>query len=597
MSAAAYAVGMVVGGWGPGRDGLSALRERRLDVDLLMVVAAVAAALLGQWRDAALLIVIFASSAALEEAASARTATGVRALLVSAPDVAERLGDDGSVTVVPVDALERGDRVLVRQGARVPADGAVADGEAAVDESSLTGEPLPVRKVAGRPVLAGSTVTEGVLVVDVTTTPGDSVLARLAAAVAEAVEQRPPTQLAVERFEQRYSLAVVAAAIALAVAGPLWIGWSGDVTVMRVMTFLVVASPCALVLSTMPATLAALAVAARRGVLVRGGAVLEQFADVEVVAFDKTGTLTTGRPIVAAIEAVPEIDPDELLTLAAAAEQWSEHPIGRAIVDAAARRGLTVPVADGVEVLTSRGVRAVVDGRRVCVGGAALLGKGFHDLRERTDEWGTVVGVELDGTIAGCLCLHDRVRTESGCTVACLTRAGVAETWLLTGDRAEAAAQVGAAVGIDRRAHDLLPDGKATAIRDLGADASVAYVGDGVNDAAALATATIGVSFGQGGAALAVDAADVVLIDDDLHHVPDLVHLARQTRRVVRINLCFAITMIVTLVTVDLAGHLPLVLGVMGHEGSSVLVALNGLLVLRWRPPAHPADAGPQRDR
>jgi len=193
VSAGVYAVGVAVGGWGPGRDGLSALRSRRLDVDLLMVVAAVAAALLGQWRDASLLIVIFAGSGALEEGAAARTAAGARALLVSAPDVAERFDDDGEIITVPTEALDRGDRVLVRQGARVPADDVVADGEAAVDEASLTGEPLPVRKLAGRPVLAGSTVTEGVLVVDVTAAPGDSVLARLSAAVAEAVEQ----------FEQR----------------------------------------------------------------------------------------------------------------------------------------------------------------------------------------------------------------------------------------------------------------------------------------------------------------------------------------------------------------------------------------------------------
>ncbi|MFV0309004.1 MAG: heavy metal translocating P-type ATPase [Desertimonas sp.] len=588
----AYLLGVLVGGWGPGRDGLAALRDRRLDVDLLMVVAAIAAAALGQWRDAALLILIFAVSAALEDAASARTAAGVRSLLVSSPERADLIGVDGTTHAVPVEQLAVDDRVLVRQGARVPIDGVVLEGEAAIDESSLTGESLPVRKIAGRSVLAGSLVTEGALVVRVAAVAGDSVLARLAAAVSEAVEQRPPTQLLVERFEQRYSIGVVVAAVALAATGPWLFGWDGSTTVTRVMTFLVVASPCALVLSTMPATLAALAVAARRGVLVRGGTVLERLADVDVVAFDKTGTLTTGQPTVTAIHLDEIGSTDELLALAAAAEAWSEHPIGHAILAAAADRSLSVPAATNVEVRASRGVSALVGGRRVRVGGAALLGELPLGGSGGDGDRGSVVGVEIDGRLAGRIVLTDRVRPEASCTVACLERAGVAEMWLLTGDRAPVAGHVGETVGIDRRRHDLLPGDKAAEVARLGGGPrQVVYVGDGVNDAAALATAAVGVSLGQRGAALAVDTADLVLIDDHLHHLPDLVHLARRTRRVVRTNLWFALSVIVVLVGLDLAGRLPLVLGVMGHEGSSLLVALNGLRLLRWRPPAHPASA------
>ncbi|MFV0257113.1 MAG: heavy metal translocating P-type ATPase [Acidimicrobiales bacterium] len=599
-AAIAYGAGIVIGGWGPGRDGIRALGERRLDVDLLMVVAAIAAALLGQWRDGSLLILIFATTGALEDAATERTAAGVRALLVDSPESAERIVAGAQPVVVPVDQLTVGDRVLVRPGGRVPTDGTVVDGEAAVDESSLTGESMPRRKVPGRPVMAGSTVSEGALAVEVTTIAADSTLARLSAAVDEAVEQQPPTQLFIERFEQRYSIGVVVAALLLVAIGPWWWGWTVDETVLRTMTFLVVASPCAVVLATMPATLSALAAAARHRVLLRGGTVLEQLAVVDLAAFDKTGTLTVGTPRVVAVTVVDDepsgLDEDRLLAVAAAAERWSEHPIGRAIVTAAGERHLTVPTADEVELVPSRGVVATVDRARVRVGGHALLG----DFEARAD--GSVVGVEIGGRIAGYIELSDQVRAEAACTIACLADGGVHETWMLTGDHALAAASVAAQAGVARHGHDLLPDDKVAAIRRLDPSGRrLVYVGDGVNDAAALATAGVGVSLGQGGAALALDAADLIIMDDDLHRLPDVIALAKRTRRIVRTNLAFALVVIVTLVTVDLAGRLPLVLGVIGHEGSSAIVALNGLRLLRWRPPSHPrrpinllpADPGP----
>lgn len=581
----AFLAGMLIGGRGPALDGLRALRRGRLDVDLLMVGAAAAAAALGQWRDASLLIVIFATTGALETAATTRTAAGVRALIVDAPEQAERLvgSVDGATETLPADSLAVGDRILVRPGARVPADGTVVDGEAAVDESSLTGEALPVRKVAGRDVLAGSAVVEGFLVVGVTAETGDTVLARLAAAVDQAVQDEPPTQLAIERFEQRYAIGVVVGAVAIALAGPLWWTWTGTETVNRTMTFLVVASPCAVVLATMPATLSALAAAARHRVLIRGGSVLERLADLDVAAFDKTGTLTVGTPEVTLIVALDDQREADILAAAAAAERWSEHPIGRAIVAEAAGRSLDLPVAIDVEVLAARGVRATVAGRTVRVGGPALLGE-----LPQHDDGATTVGVDIDGDLAGLIVLHDRLRGEAACTVACLARVGVTDTWLLTGDHAVNAATVARTTGITSTGHGLLPDEKARRVRELRADGRrVAYIGDGVNDAAALTVASVGVSLGQRGTALAVDAADAVIIDDDLHRLPDVIDLARRTRRVVRANLVFAMTVIAALVALDLAGRLPLILGVIGHEGSSVLVALNGLRLLRWRPPGH----------
>ncbi len=584
LAVVAYGVGIVLGGWGPGRDGVEALLDRRLDVDLLMVVAAIAAAALGQWRDASLLILIFATTGALENAATERTAAGVRALLVDSPESAERIDAVGRPVVVAVDDLAVGDRVLARPGSRLPTDGVVVEGEAAVDESSLTGEPLPRRKVAGRAVLAGSTVSEGALVVEVTVPAADSTLARLAAAVDEAIEQQPPTQLFIERFEQRYSLGVIVAALLLVLVGPWWWGWTLDETVIRTMTFLVVASPCAVVLATMPATLSALAAAARHRVLIRGGAALERLATVDVAAFDKPGTLTVGAPTVLAItpseDRRHDFDVDRILALAAATEQWSEHPIGRAIVAAAGDRDLGLPTASDVELIPSRGAAATVDGMRVRVGGAALLGE--------LAPGANVVGVEVDGNLCGFIELADRVRDEAACTISCLSGGGVGETWLLTGDHAAAAAAVGDATGVARRSHGLMADDKVAAIRQIDPSGQrVVYVGDGVNDAAALATAGVGVSLAQGGSALAIDAADVIIMDDNLHRLPDVIGLARRCRRIVHANLVFALAVIVALVTLDLLGRLPLILGVLGHEGSSAIVALNGMRLLRWKPSAH----------
>lgn len=580
----AYGAGIMLGGWCSGLEGVRALADRRIDVDLLMVVAAVAAAILGQWRDGSLLILIFATTGALEEAATARTAAGVRALLVDTPESAERLDVDGEPITVPSAELAVGDRVLLRPGARIPADGKVIEGEAAVDESSLTGEPLPVRKIAGRRVMAGATVTEGALTIEVTEVAADSTLARLAAAVNEAIEQQSPTQLFIERFEQRYSIGVVTAALLLVAVGPLLWGWTADQAVLRTMTFLVVASPCAVVLATMPTTLAALAAAARNRVLIRGGAVLERLAEVQVMAFDKTGTLTLGSPRITDVKvmdsgAADGFDENLLLDFAAAAEHWGEHPIGRAIVTSAAQRGTAVFAATDVELIPSRGVQATVNGHVVLVGGAALIG----ELDDAED--GTIVGIKIDGAIRGLFHLEDEVRPEAVSTVARLVDGGIEETWLLTGDGESSASSVASSTGIARYAHSLLPHEKADAVRHLGADGRhVAYVGDGINDAAALTAASVGVSLAQRGSALAIDSADIILMDDDLHRLADSTQLARKAQRVIRANLTFALSVIVTLVTLDLTGHLPLIFGVIGHEGSSAIVALNGLRLLQWKP-------------
>ncbi|TGA90499.1 heavy metal translocating P-type ATPase, partial [Streptomyces palmae] len=369
-----YALVYVTGGWEPGWAGLQALRDRTLDVDLLMVVAAIGAAAIGQVLDGALLIVIFATSGALEAIATARTADSVRGLLDLAPATATRLTGDGGEESVPSADLRVGDTILVRPGERVGADGRVLDGASEVDQATITGEPLPVAKEAGDEVFAGTLNGTGALRVRVERDPSDSVIARIVAMVEEASETKAPTQLFIEKVEQRYSIGMVAATLAL-FALPLLFGAAVQPTLLRAMTFMIVASPCAVVLATMPPLLSAIANAGRHGVLVKSAVVMERLGQVDQVALDKTGTLTEGTPRVTDVRPLDgsRLAEDALLSLAAAAEHPSEHPLARAIVDAARTRGLAIPPAEDFGSAPGTGVTATVDGSTVAVGSPARL--------------------------------------------------------------------------------------------------------------------------------------------------------------------------------------------------------------------------------
>ncbi|SFK13148.1 ATPase, P-type (transporting), HAD superfamily, subfamily IC [Amycolatopsis sacchari] len=604
-----YVACYAAGGWAPLLDGLRALREKTLDVDLLMIVAALGAAAIGQVFDGGLLIVIFAISGALEAVATRRTANSVRNLMVG-----EELAAGAELAV--------GDVVLVRPGERIAADGEVVDGVSEVDQASITGEPLPVPKGVGDEVFAGTLNGTGALRVRVTRTAEDTVVARIVAMVEEASATKAKTQLFIEKIEQRYSVCVVAATLALFFV-PLAFGAALQPTLLRAMTFMIVASPCAVVLATMPPLLSAIANAGRHGVLVKSAVVMERLATVDRVAFDKTGTLTEGAP------RVVEAD-DEVLRLAAAAEYGSEHPLGRAIVSAAQERGLEVSSAREFSAVPGVGVRAVVDGRRVFVGrgsgrgdgevGRSGLGAGGgdgvagpvgdglddgevgHGPRGGDGEVGSIgrgpdggegeVGrgatasavetsrsgpgpvVFVDGVEVGRIVLSDRLRDDAPAAVAALAEF---EPVLLTGDSDEAARKIAADVGIADVRAELFPQDKVTAVRELGD--RVLLVGDGINDAPALAAAHVGIAVGR--VDLALQTADAVVVRDDLAAIPSVIRLARRARRLVLANLAIAATCIVGLVLWDLLGDLPLPLGVAGHEGSTALVALNGLRLLR----------------
>ncbi|MFE1322812.1 heavy metal translocating P-type ATPase [Kitasatospora phosalacinea] len=626
-----YALSYACGGWEPGWAGLQALRERTLDVDLLMVVAALGAAAVGQVLDGALLIVIFATSGALEALATARTADSVRGLLDLAPATATALSADGTERAVPVEELAVGDVVLVRPGERIGADGRVLDGASEVDQASITGEPLPVAKRTGDEVFAGTLNGTGALRVRVERDAADSVIARIVRLVEEASETKAPTQLFVEKVEQRYSLGMVAATLAV-FAVPLLVGAAFTDSLLRAMTFMIVASPCAVVLATMPPLLSAIANAGRHGVLVKSAVVMERLGRVDAAALDKTGTLTEGTPRVTDVRPLPGsgldgsgldedgLDEDGLLALAAAAEHPSEHPLARAVLTAARARGLTPAPATDFTSTPGVGVRATVDGHVVAVtapselplaatelngtdraaaagperaGRSAVAEPEQAERAERASRAAAVVAeleeagrtavlVFWDGVPVGVLGVADRLRPDAGATVAALEALTGVPPLLLTGDNPRAARQLAAEAGITEVRAGLLPQDKVAAVREWeAAGRRVLVVGDGVNDAPALAAAHVGVAMGRAGSDLALETADAVVVRDELATVPAVVALSRRARSLVVQNLVLAAGFITVLVVWDLFGSLPLPLGVLGHEGSTVLVGLNGLRLLR----------------
>ncbi|HET9070933.1 MAG TPA: heavy metal translocating P-type ATPase [Acidimicrobiales bacterium] len=585
------------GGWEPGLAGLRALRDRSLDVDLLMVVAALVAAGIGQAPDGALLIVIFSTSGALEAVSTRRTREAVTSLLTRAPERASRLDQDGTESIVDAEALRVGDRVVIRPGERIAADGRVLTGASDVAQASITGEPLPVAKTPGDEVFAGTLNGAGALTVEVTRPAAESVVARIVALVQRASETKARTQLFIDRVEQRYSIGMVTVTLALFVV-PLLLGAALQPTLLRAMTFMIVASPCAVVLATMPPYLAAIANAGRHGVLVKSAVAMEQLGETTRVAFDKTGTLTRGVPRLDTVRTLtPGLGEQQLLARAAGAEAASEHPLARAVVDAARARDLAVPAAGGFVSQPGRGVTATVDGHRISVSRpdrcdeapGALARAARRAVAELEGAGRTAVVVTVDGEPAGVLGLLDQVRPDAAVAVTRLQQlAPAGPAVLLTGDNPSAAAALAAEVGIGELRASLLPADKVTAVEAMQADgARVAVVGDGVNDAPALAAAHVGVAMGRHGSDLALETADVVVVRDELGALPAALRLARHARRVVTVNLAFAALVIAALVSVDLAGHLPLPLGVAGHEGSTVVVGLNGLRLLRrrhWRP-------------
>ncbi len=584
----------VIGGYESAREGLTTLfQEKELDVDLLMIVAALGAAGLGLWQreysfivDGATLILIFAISGALEGYAMRRTERSIRSLMSLTADTA-RVLRDGQETLVPVSTLQVGDRVLVRPGELIPTDGVIQEGYSTLNEAAITGESIPVEKAIGDTVFAGTLNGHGALKLTVHQPPESSLIQRVIRLVEQAQTETPPSQQFIERFERGYAKVIVLAGVLLVLLPPFLLGWSWETTIYRALIFLVVASPCALMAATMPTLLSGIANGARHGILFKNGAQLEQIGQVRAIAFDKTGTLTIGQPEVYKVIAADGYAEADVLEIAAALEASSEHPLGDAIVQAA--QGLPWTAATDVQASPGKGIVGTYHQQTVTVGNANFvsqttqLAQTLIEAAQVLEQDGkTVVWVAQGQQVMGLIAVADRLRPHVAETIARLRSLGIEQIVMLTGDNDRTAQSMAQSLGLDQVYANLLPEDKLHVIKRLQQQYQhVAMIGDGINDAPALAQASVGIAMGIAGSDVALETADIVLMSDRLEKLEQAITLSRRSQRVVKQNIVFAIGFILLLLLANFGGNITLPLGVIGHEGSTVLVTLSGLRLLK----------------
>jgi len=636
VSTILFAVGGLVGLYFPARSGWMALRSGQcLDINILITIAAVGAFSMGEYGEAATVIVLFSLGEALEGFTMQRARDSIRSLMLLAPPEAtllqsclnceEHLGqslpDDGGYysngpcpwcgtheQVLPIEGLKIGDLILVKPGERIPMDGRVQAGSSSVNQAPITGESVPVEKEPGAEVFAGTINGEGALEIEITHLAADNTLARLIHLVEEAQTQKTPTQRFVDRFARIYTPAVVVGAIFIAAVPPLFFGQpfldtaAGHGWLYRALAMLVVACPCALVIATPVTVVSAIATLARHGVLVKGGAHLETLGAVQVMAFDKTGTLTHGRPEITAVACV-DADPQDdhsiehladckscqrMLTLAAAVERRSTHPLARTVTRAAQQHQLPQRNAKDVVILPGRGVRGVVDGSTITVGNHELfherdLHLDFCDQIEIEESSGqTVMLVAENEHILGYLAVSDPLRHNSRDSIAALKEIGIRRTIMLTGDNPVVAAAVGKAVGVDDVRAGLSPEDKLIAVQALTAQFThVAMIGDGVNDAPALAAAELGIAMGGAGTSQALETADVALMADDLAQLPLAIRLGGKAAKIIQYNIWFALGIKAVFLVAAVFGVATMWMAVFADMGASLIVTLNGMRLLR----------------
>lgn len=588
----------VIGGFDSAREGFTTLfQEKELDVDLLMIVAALGAAFLGLWRreyylivDGAVLILIFAISGALEGYAMQRTARSIRGLMSLTADTA-RVVVNGQERTLPISDLQVGDRIRVKPGELIPTDAIILEGETVLNEAAITGESLPVEKTIGSEVFAGTLNGYGALLLRVHQPPESSLLQRIIRVVEQAQTEKPKTQQFIERFERGYARVVVLVGVLLAILPPFLWAWSWETTIYRALIFLVVASPCALVAAIMPTLLSGIANGARQGILFKSGAQLEWIGRVRAIAFDKTGTLTTGKPQVYTVIPAEGYTETAVVDLAAALEAYSEHPLGQAICQYATH---SLPATDlsvtSVQAQPGQGITGLQGTVPVCVGKATFVQSRVQsvpgDLLTNTNhlerEGKTVVWVAQADEVLGLIAIADTLRPEAAAAIAQLKGMGIEAIVLLTGDNQQTATSVAQSLGIDHVYAELLPEEKLQIIRQLQQKyQTVAMVGDGINDAPALTQATVGIAMGAAGSDVALETADIVLMTDRLEKIAAAIRLGQRAQTIVKQNIAFALSFILLLIVANFIGNITLPLGVIGHEGSTVLVTLSGLRLLR----------------
>ena len=583
-------IAYVAGGFYGIQESWQSLKARELNIYFLMVLAAAGAAIVGQWLDGAILLFLFSLSNVLQDYAIGRSRAAIRSLFDLYPEEAHVRRDD-EVVIVSISDIMINEVVLIQPGERIPVDGEIVRGQTSIDQSTITGESMPVDKRVGDRVFASTMNQNGAIDVRVTQHASESTLSRIIKMVEEAQGRKAPSQRFLDEFEQRYALIVILASLAVMTIPWAILGWTFSDSFYRAMVLLVVASPCALVISVPAAFLSAIAAGARKGVIFKGGAHLEQMSTIKVVAFDKTGTLTKGSPSVTDIIPYGGYTEEDLLRVAGAVEARSEHPISRAVRDAAKARVLPLDEVEEFSATTGQGVSGIYQEEIVRIGNLRFItdcaGTPPADLQathDRLQGEGKTVLFVCYGGWKGMIAVADQLREESATIVDKLHQAGVERVVMLTGDHERVGHSIAAQAHIDHVYAELMPEDKARLMHELAEEVGpVAMVGDGVNDAPALAAATVGIAMGAAGTDVALETADVVLMGDNLETIPYAIKLSRPARGVVWQEIAFSLTVIVVLVISSFVVALPLPLGVVGHEGSTVIVVLNGLRLLTGR--------------
>jgi Cd2+/Zn2+-exporting ATPase len=586
-----YAISLVAGGYNLARHAIPTLISGRFDVEFLMLAGAIGAVALNKWPEGAFLLFLFSLGHALEHYAMERARSAISALGKLTPKTAlVRRG--GQEIEVPTETLLVGDVAIVRAGERLPVDGTIIQGHSSIDQSPITGESVPVDREIGESVFAGSINGDGALEVEVTRLASDTTIARVMRMVEEAQAQKAPSQIFSEKFERIFVPTVLGITVLAAVVPPIFNLLTWEEALLRSISTLVASSPCALALATPAAVLAGIAQAARNGVLIKGGVHLENLGDLKAIAFDKTGTLTEGRPTVSDIIPVEGITSQQLLKIAAAVESHSNHPLAQAVVTRAKDDQLVWPASGDLQTIKGRGVYSEIDGEVIRVGNLKMfedagisvpdtLQKSIQDLGA-SGKPTMIIG--QGQRVLGVIALADALRSTAKSALGELRKNGVEALVMLTGDNAKVAANIAPQAGVTDYRADLLPENKVEVLNELmRKHGKMAMVGDGVNDAPALANATVGIAMGAGGTDVALETADVALMGDDLSKLPFAVGLSRQARNIIRQNLWISLGVICILVPSTLFGFAKLGIVVIFHEGSTIIVCLNALRLLRYR--------------
>jgi Cd2+/Zn2+-exporting ATPase len=584
----AFAVAVVTGGLYPARRAVASVKARALDIHVLMAIAVLGAIALGEWSEAAAVVFLFAAAQYLESRSMDRARHAIRALMDLTPADALVIRG-GHEHRLPVDDVRAGDVLRIRPGAKVPLDGVVTAGASDVNQAPITGESLPVDKHPGDELFAGTINGRGALEMRVTRLRRDTTLARIIHLVDRAQAQRAPTQAFVERFARYYTPAVIVTAIGIALVPPLVFQAAAADWVYRALVLLVIACPCALVISTPVSIVSALAAAARQGVLVKGGVHLERLAAVKALAFDKTGTLTQGQPSVVAVTSFNGVPEPRMLALAAALESRSEHPIAAAIVAHARVQAVSVPAVERFRSLPGLGAEAIVHDRPALVGNMRLFkARGLLDAHGEAavvatvTEGRTPVLVAWDGALVGMIAVADRPRRAARDVVDLLRGHGMRHLVMLTGDNAGASEAIARELGITEHRSELLPEDKVDAVAELRTRyGTLAMVGDGVNDAPALAAADVGIAMGAAGSDAALETADIALMGDDLSRIPFALRLSRATLRNIKANVTVSLLLKFVFLVLAITGHATLWMAIVADTGASLLVVANGLRLLR----------------